>query len=132
MPSPKLILVLLFVACFSLSAAIEQWWVRWEGNRAEESLLEVTLGDGRKLFARHFYFKADSYFHSGFYPSIFDAPLDEGRGEEAAPAKEVSAERKADQAAVDGAIKISDADLKLYLSKKFYLTKGQYPHTMKF
>ena len=86
MPSPKLILVLLFVACFSLSAAIEQWWVRWEGNRAEESLLEVTLGDGRKLFARHFYFKADSYFHSGFYPSIFDAPLDEGRGEEAAPA----------------------------------------------
>eukprot|EP01046_Picozoa_sp_COSAG06_P084139 COSAG06_NODE_30981_length_529_cov_0.444186_1_plen_81_part_00 len=53
-------------------------------------------------------------------------------GEEAAAAKEVSAERKADQAAVDGAIKISDADLKLYLSKKFYLTKGQYPHTMKF
>jgi hypothetical protein len=44
----------------------------------------------------------------------------------------VSAERKADQAAVDGAIKIGDADLKLYLSKKFYLTKGQYPHLMKF
>ena len=53
-------------------------------------------------------------------------------GEDAAPAKEVSAERKADQAAVDGAIKIADADLKLYLSKKFYLTKGQYPHLMKF
>ena len=52
--------------------------------------------------------------------------------EEDAPAKEVSAERKADQAAVDGAIKISDPDLKLYLSKKFFLTKGQYPHTMKF
>ncbi len=53
-------------------------------------------------------------------------------GEDEAPAKEVSAERKADQAAVDGAIKIGDADLKLYLSKKFYLTKGQYPHLMKF
>lgn len=86
MPSPKLILSLLFVACFSLSAAIEQWWVGWEGNRAEESLLELTLGDGRRLFARHFYFKADAYFHSGFYPSIFDAPLDEGHGEEAVPA----------------------------------------------
>lgn len=83
---PKLILALLFVACFSLSAAIEQWWVGWEGNRAEESLLEVTLGDGRRLFARHFYFKADAYFHSGFYPSIFDAPLDEGHEDEAVPA----------------------------------------------
>lgn len=72
----------------------------------------------------------DAYFAAD--PAAKAKKSAEDFGEEAAPAKEVSAERKADQAAVDGAIKISDADLKLYLSKKFYLTKGQYPHTMKF
>jgi len=78
MPSTKLTLTLLFVACFGLAAGIERWWVGWEGNRSDESLMEVALGDGRRLFANHFYLKADAYFHSGFYPTIFDAPLDEG------------------------------------------------------
>jgi len=32
----------------------------------------VLLGDGRRMFADHFYVKADAYFHSGFYPSVFD------------------------------------------------------------
>jgi len=89
MPSPKLILSLLFVACFGLAAGIERWWVGWEGNRSNESLMEVALGDGRRLFANHFYLKADAYFHSGFYPTIFDAPLDEG--ENAAMAQEAGA-----------------------------------------
>lgn len=30
------------------------------------------LGEGRRLFANHFYIKADAYFHSGYYPTIFD------------------------------------------------------------
>jgi tetratricopeptide (TPR) repeat protein len=34
--------------------------------------LTALLGEGRKLFANHFYVKADVYFHSGFYPTIFD------------------------------------------------------------
>lgn len=33
----------------------------------------VLLGDGRRLFANHFFVKADVYFHSGYYPSVFDA-----------------------------------------------------------
>jgi tetratricopeptide (TPR) repeat protein len=32
----------------------------------------VLMGDSRRLFANHFFVKADAYFHSGFYPSIFD------------------------------------------------------------
>lgn len=47
-------------------------------------------------------------------------------------AKEVPAERKADQAACDGKIHGLDADLTLYLKSRFFLTKGQYPHLMKF
>jgi tetratricopeptide (TPR) repeat protein len=34
--------------------------------------LAALMGDSRKLFANHFYIKADAYFHSGFYPTIFD------------------------------------------------------------
>ncbi len=34
--------------------------------------LTSVLGDGRHLFANHFFVKADVYFHSGYYPSIFE------------------------------------------------------------
>lgn len=61
------------VAAFGLAAGLEPWFQGWVGNRARSAnLLEVALGDGRKLFARHAYIKADVYFHSGAYPSIFD------------------------------------------------------------
>ena len=35
-------------------------------------MLGVLLGDGRRMFANHFFVKADAYFHSGFYPTVFD------------------------------------------------------------
>jgi tetratricopeptide (TPR) repeat protein len=66
-------LTLLMVACFGLAAGLAPWFERWEGNRDRAGdLLAVAMGDGRKLFARHVYAKADAYFHSGYYPSIFD------------------------------------------------------------
>lgn len=30
------------------------------------------LGDSRRMFAQSFFVKADAYFHSGYYPTIFD------------------------------------------------------------
>ena len=56
---------------------------------------------------------------------------DEYFAAEAAAAPELSAQRKQDQKAVDAAIKV-DAMMKSYLSAKFSLKKGQYPHLMKF
>lgn len=45
----------------------------WRGNRAKDfSPLKLAIGDGQKVFAGHFYRKADVYFHSGMYPSMFD------------------------------------------------------------
>ena len=41
--------------------------------------MKILLGDGRRLFANHFFVQADVSFHSGYYPSIFDqarAPKD--------------------------------------------------------
>ncbi len=73
MPAPSLLLSLLFVLCFGLAARLVPWHQSWEGVRAQSgSLLAVLLGDSRRLFANHFFVKADAYFHSGFYPGIFD------------------------------------------------------------
>ena len=68
---PILFLALLFVLCFSLAAWLDP---RYAALRAQRSgdVLGVLMGDSRKLFANHFFVKADAYFHSGFYPTIFD------------------------------------------------------------
>jgi tetratricopeptide (TPR) repeat protein len=52
---------------------LDRWFQNWQGNRSESAnVLNVAMGDARKLFAMDYFKKADAYFHSGFYPSIFD------------------------------------------------------------
>jgi tetratricopeptide (TPR) repeat protein len=73
MPSPCLILLLLLTGCFTLATWLAPRSWDWGGRRAEaDNLMAVVLGDARRLFANHFFVKADVYFHSGYYPSIFD------------------------------------------------------------
>jgi len=73
------IIPLLLVSAFSLSAWLQPWFSNWAGNRSKSTdLLVVALGDSRRLFAKHFYVKADAYFHSGYYPTIFDNHPEEG------------------------------------------------------
>src|SRR6266853_5999216 len=61
------------LAAFALATSLEPWFQSWAGNRAKSAdVLSVALGDSRRLFAKHFYVKADAYFHSGYYPTIFD------------------------------------------------------------
>src|SRR6266481_861183 len=63
----------LFVLCFGLAARLDMWFQSWQGNRTKSAdVLGVLLGDGRKMFARQFFVKADAYFHSGYYPTVFD------------------------------------------------------------
>ena len=69
-PAPILILLLLAAACFSLAAVIQPHASVWS-QRGSDNVLKVVLGDARRLFANHFFVKADIYFHSGYYPSIF-------------------------------------------------------------
>ena len=79
MQTASLLLVLLGVGSFALSTWLEPWYQSWAGNRTQSAnVMAVALGDARRLFARHFYIKADIYFHRGYYPSIFDsAPASE-------------------------------------------------------
>jgi len=66
---------------FSFATWLEPWHATWAGNRGKSAnLLQTALGDGRKLFARHVYAKADAYFHNGYYPSIFDHKDDDKTG----------------------------------------------------
>jgi tetratricopeptide (TPR) repeat protein len=45
----------------------------WNRRNQGGGILTALLGDGRRLFANHFFTKADIAFHGGYYPSIFDS-----------------------------------------------------------
>lgn len=44
----------------------------WGDRTDNDSALKILFGEGRRLFANHFFIQADVTFHSGYYPSIFD------------------------------------------------------------
>jgi len=72
LPRPVILGCLLLAVTFTLAT--------WMNPRCEavtqhgdgDGLLKTVLGESRRLFANHFFVKADVYFHSGYYPSIFD------------------------------------------------------------
>ncbi len=71
--SPKLLLLLLLTICFTLATVLQQLAVTWSASRGhEDNLLAIVLGDARRMFASQFLTEADVYFHSGYYPSVFD------------------------------------------------------------
>ena len=70
--APYLVLLLLLAACFSLATVLQERSASWSKRGASDNVLNVLLGDGRRLFANHFFVQADISFHSGYYPSIFD------------------------------------------------------------
>jgi len=76
---PYLILLLLLAACFSLATILQPRASGWSKRAQSDNVLKILFGDGRRLFANHFFVQADVSFHSGYYPSIFDqarAPKD--------------------------------------------------------
>jgi tetratricopeptide (TPR) repeat protein len=77
--APYLILLLLLVSGFTLATALQPRVSSWRDQAGSDSLLKVLLGDGRRIFANQAFVEADVYFHSGYYPSVFDqaqAPKD--------------------------------------------------------
>ena len=67
-----LILVLLLVIGFSLVAWLQPRYEARMDVSSSGNILADLLGDGRKMVADYFYVQADVYFHSGYYPSMFD------------------------------------------------------------
>ena len=75
MKTPRIALLVLLaclVLCFGLAARLEPWFQTMRWSRTQSDVFYVVLGDSRRMFANGFYTKADAYYHSGFYPTIFD------------------------------------------------------------
>ena len=70
--TPYVILGVLLAAGFSLATSLQGRADGWSKRGQSDNVLTVLLGDGRRLFANHFFVQADVSFHSGYYPSIFD------------------------------------------------------------
>ena len=70
--SPLSALLILLVLAFTLATGLALRAENWSGRTKSNNVFGMMFGDGRKLFANHFFTMADVYFHSGYYPSIFD------------------------------------------------------------
>ena len=66
-------LALLLAVVFTLATAVGPGFEQARAARPQGGDgLSALLGGSRRLFAEHFFVKADQYFHSGYYPTIFD------------------------------------------------------------
>jgi hypothetical protein len=76
MNSPRtffLVLVALLVFCFGVAANLQPKFQSFENARHQsDNFFSLLLGDSSRMFANSFFVKADAYYHSGFYPTIFD------------------------------------------------------------
>lgn len=70
----RLLLLLIWVGCFTLATCLEPLFSTLKNNSANASLAALLMGESRQMFAKSFTAKADAYFHSGNYPTIFDTP----------------------------------------------------------
>jgi tetratricopeptide (TPR) repeat protein len=69
-----LVLTLVFVCCATLATVMAPVLESLQARRGPAAgPLLALLGDSRTLFANQFFTMADVYFHSGYYPTIFDA-----------------------------------------------------------
>jgi tetratricopeptide (TPR) repeat protein len=68
-----LLLVALLIFCFGLAANLQPQFQSLENSRRQPSnFFSLLLGDSSRIFANSFFVKADAYYHSGYYPTIFD------------------------------------------------------------
>jgi tetratricopeptide (TPR) repeat protein len=70
--SPLLVLAALLALAFTLATGLASRAEGWSVRAKSDNVFGMMFGDGRKLFANHFFTMADVYFHSGYYPSVFD------------------------------------------------------------
>ncbi len=76
MTSPRtffLLLLALLIFCFGMGASLLPQFQSFENRRHQSNdFFNLLLGDSSRMFANSFFVKADEYYHSGYYPTIFD------------------------------------------------------------
>jgi tetratricopeptide (TPR) repeat protein len=78
-----LLLLLLLCGAFTLATWLQPRTLKWSHHSNDDSALKLLLGESRRMFANHFFVKADVSFHSGYYPTIFDEARKEEEKENA-------------------------------------------------
>lgn len=69
----RLLITFGFVSAFSIATWLQPRLAAMQANpNGNDSAIKMLMGESGKLFANHFLLKADAYFHSGMYPSVFD------------------------------------------------------------
>jgi tetratricopeptide (TPR) repeat protein len=70
----RLAVLFLLVCCFTLATILDAPFSQLRARTdSSTGVITAVMGDSRRLFANHFFAMADAYFHSGFYPTIFDS-----------------------------------------------------------
>jgi len=76
MNSPRtlfLVLIALLVFCFGLAADLQPQFQALENSRHQSDNFFIQLfGDASRIFANSAFVEADVYYHSGYYPTIYD------------------------------------------------------------
>jgi hypothetical protein len=68
-----LVVALLLTLAFGVAAYLEPRMAAQFPERTDsDDPMAALLGDSRQMFANSFFVKADAYFHSGYYPTIYD------------------------------------------------------------
>ena len=68
-----LVVALLLTLAFGLAAYLGPRLAAQFPERTDaDDPMAALLGDSRQMFANSFFVKADAYFHSGYYPTIYD------------------------------------------------------------
>jgi len=69
----RLVLALGFTCCLTLASVLEPRFEALRPQSGEDSgFMGALMGETRQLFATQSFIEADVYFHSGYYPSMFD------------------------------------------------------------
>ena len=75
--SPPSLLVVLLALAFTVATCLGPRINSLSQHEKSDNVFGMMLGEGRQLFANQFFTMADVYFHSGYYPSIFDKNAEE-------------------------------------------------------
>ena len=68
-----LLLLALLILCFGLAADLAPRFQALESrNHQSDNFFSLLFGDSSRIFANSAFVEADAYYHSGFYPTIFD------------------------------------------------------------
>lgn len=69
----SLLLIALVVFCFGVAADLQPRFQAFENVQHESNnFFILLLGDSSRMFANSAFVEADAYYHSGYYPTIFD------------------------------------------------------------